>query len=104
LDELISEYGKPNLIKIDVEGFEYEVLCGLKTKVDEICFEWAEETFSNTLKCITILEELGYNSFGYIYADDYLVRPPKYSDWNSCDLIGLIKENSKRLWGTIWVK
>lgn len=104
IDELINQYGKPNLIKIDVEGFEYEVLCGLTTKVDEICFEWAEETFSNTLKCINLLENLDYTSFGYIYTDSYLVRPNHYSNWNSCDLNHLINENSKNLWGTIWVK
>ena len=32
LDELIKVYGQPQFIKIDVENFEYQVLCGLSVK------------------------------------------------------------------------
>jgi FkbM family methyltransferase len=104
IDRLIFDYGKPDLIKVDVEGFEFEVFKGLSNKVNEICFEWAEETFNNTLNSVKLLENLGYNSFGYIYNDEYLKKPEIYSEWSLCDLNTLIKNNSKELWGTIWVK
>jgi FkbM family methyltransferase len=39
LDELINQYGQPNLVKIDTEGFEHRVLQGLSTPVDHILFE-----------------------------------------------------------------
>jgi FkbM family methyltransferase len=39
LDELISVYGVPAFIKIDVEGSEFQVLKGLRTKVPMIQFE-----------------------------------------------------------------
>lgn len=104
LDDLINSYGTPDLIKIDVEGFEYEVIKGLTVKVNEICFEWAEETFDNTLECVKILQKLGYNSFGYIFGDDYLKKPDLYCEWDNCDLAKLVKINSKNLWGTIWTK
>ena len=30
LDQLINDYGHPRFIKIDVEGFEFEVLCDVQ--------------------------------------------------------------------------
>ena len=33
LDNMIEKYGTPKFIKIDVEGYEYEVLQGLTKKV-----------------------------------------------------------------------
>lgn len=39
LDDLIAEYGIPAYIKIDVEGFELEVLKGLSTRVPMLSIE-----------------------------------------------------------------
>jgi len=43
LDDLIANTFMPDMIKIDVEGYENEVLKGLTQKVGLIQFEWAEE-------------------------------------------------------------
>jgi len=40
LDKLIEKYGVPNFIKIDVEGFELQVLKGLHHPIDIISFEY----------------------------------------------------------------
>ena len=40
LDRLIEQYGVPSFVKIDVEGYELEVLKGLSTPVDTISFEY----------------------------------------------------------------
>jgi FkbM family methyltransferase len=39
-DELIKQYGKPDFIKIDVEGYELEVLKGLTQPIRMISFEY----------------------------------------------------------------
>lgn len=39
LDSLISEHGKPDVIKIDVEGFELQALQGLNQRIPLIWFE-----------------------------------------------------------------
>jgi FkbM family methyltransferase len=104
LDELINLYGVPDLIKIDVEGYELEVLKGLTKKAKEICFEWAEEQYENINKIINHLENLGYNEFGYIMSDDYMKKPEKYSKWSESDFHKDIDPNRKETWGMIWTK
>lgn len=53
LDELIKEYGVPAFIKIDVEGFELEVLKGLSSAVPAISFEYTVPELTDRLvECI----------------------------------------------------
>jgi FkbM family methyltransferase len=104
LDRLIEIYGKPNLIKVDVEGYEFEVLKGLNTKIEEICFEWAEEQYENINKTIDHLKTIGYSQFGYIFGDEYLKRPEIYTSWEESEFHNDIDTNRKELWGMIWAK
>ena len=65
LDILIEKYGKPTFIKIDVEGFEKEVLAGLSRPVNTISLEFTPEFIHSTLKCIEHLDSLGEARFNY---------------------------------------
>ena len=66
LDKLLELYGTPDLIKIDVEGHEYEVLEGLNRKAKKITFEWTEENYEGLNKSIKHLHDLGYDKFGVV--------------------------------------
>tara|TARA_Y100000310_G_scaffold330647_1_gene402656 strand:+ start:966 stop:1574 length:609 start_codon:yes stop_codon:yes gene_type:complete len=66
LEEIIKQYGIPNLIKIDVEGFEYEVLKTLKTHPKHIIFEVTFSILEIAKKCIDKLESLGYKKFNFL--------------------------------------
>ncbi len=59
LNKVIELYGIPIFCKIDVEGFEFEVLKGLNRPIPMISFEYTipEET-ENLLNCIGRLHEL----------------------------------------------
>ena len=70
LDALISQYGKPEFIKVDVEGYELEALNGLSQPVDIICFEFTPEFIKSTIKCVDRVEEIGKSSFNYCYSDE----------------------------------
>jgi FkbM family methyltransferase len=104
IDKLIQEYGTPELIKIDVEGGEFECLSSLTQKVKNICFEWASETNDITFKCLDYLKSLGYNEFAIQLEDNYTYRPQFYNDDINLVKAKLYKTTPKKEWGMIWAK
>ena len=65
LDELIREYGAPVFTKIDVEGFEAEVIRGCSQKLKLLSFEFTPECLDPALQCLEMLERLGTVEFNY---------------------------------------
>ncbi len=79
IDSLISEYGEPDFIKIDVEGWECEVIKGLTHPVKALSFEfntllkleWAEEVVDHLLR-------LSSYEFNYIAQDSLEFSLPNW--------------------------
>jgi hypothetical protein len=65
LDKLIEQFGIPSFIKIDVEGFEYEVIKGLSKPVKALSLEFTPEIIESTYKCINYLQQLGKINLNY---------------------------------------
>lgn len=115
LDSLINRYGIPNLIKIDVEGFEYNVIRGLNKKAEDICLEWHEEDYDSLLKIVSHLQILGYEKFGVIgwfdegdvfdkvtfssKGDPYLEYPNEFYTWEELDMNRLVKSERRINYG-----
>ncbi len=60
LDIIIKKYGKPYFCKIDVEGYELEVLMGLSEPIEIISFEYTIPEFvDRAIECINYLNGLG---------------------------------------------
>lgn len=105
IDNLINQYGVPSLIKIDVEGGEYECISSLTQKARTICFEWASETNDITLKCIDYLNGLGYVRYAIQYCDNYTYRPHEDEFYDSLTIKRrLLATVPKQDWGMIWCK
>ena len=59
LDTLITSYGLPKFCKIDVEGYEEEVLKGLSQRIQFISFEYTiPERLTNFYNCISLLSKI----------------------------------------------
>ena len=120
LDQLIEKYGAPELIKIDVEGYEYEVLKGLSQKQNKICFEWHEEEYDTLLNIIKHLQSIDYNEFGVIgyfdegsvfekatyseRGDPYLEEPTAYYTWKELGIEELVSPERRVNYGMMWCK
>jgi len=66
LEKMVKLFGKPDLIKIDIEGYEKKAILGLNEKAEKICFEWAEEMLSDLIDCFDHLKDLGYTQFSVL--------------------------------------
>ena len=80
LSELIARHGKPDFVKIDVEGYEPEVLAGLNAPVPALSFEFQTAALEIAGSCLGRLEALGMRSFAFARADDRSLRQPAWVD------------------------
>lgn len=69
LDRLIEEHGLPRFCKIDVEGFEAEVLAGLSRPVEALSVEFVSGGLDVAHACIRRLLELGPYRFNVVLGE-----------------------------------
>lgn len=104
IDDMISLYGKPTEIKIDVEGYELNAIKSMGQFYNcHLSFEWAEEKLNETISAVKYLNKLGYNKFSIQQTDKYDYVPNEYQ--NSYGFIKLLSYmcniHRKQLWGMI---
>jgi FkbM family methyltransferase len=102
LDALIALYGLPALCKIDVEGYEINVLKGLSHRIPCISFEYSPERLGPAKDCINHLANLGQAVFNYSIGETMqLVLKEWVPANNMLDIIDSLKEAHS---GDIYVK
>jgi len=65
LDDLVEKYGVPVFCKIDVEGYEEEVLKGLSHAPRFLSFEYTPENEGAVTSCINRMSEIGTFKFNF---------------------------------------
>ncbi len=74
LDDMIARHGLPQFCKIDVEGFEREVLAGLSQPIPSLSFEFLGAQPALASACIDKLAQLGGYEFNISYREDKKLR------------------------------
>lgn len=107
LDNLIGKYGTPNFIKIDVEGYELEVLKGLNLKFEMLSFEYAvPEKLDSVISCLVHLSE-NFKNLKCNYCEGNVQSKFNLKDWISLDdMIAYVKKDyfQNTFAGDIYVK
>jgi len=103
LDRLIEEFGAPVFCKIDVEGFEFQVIKGLTTPIEYISLEFTPEFIESTLCSIQYLSDLCHYQFNYAVEESMSLA---LMDWISPDEICEILVNlpDKMIFGDVYAK
>lgn len=99
LDAAIKKYGEPEFIKIDVEGYEAEVIEGLSKPVKLLSFEFANEFPDMTKDCLAELSTIGYQRFNLKVG-----KTPAYIlDWCPAKkVIDYLADKPSCLWGDLY--
>ena len=103
LDDAVQTYGFPQYVKIDVEGFEYQVLCGLSKPVPFVSFEFTIEFLDRAKQCVSQLEKLGYKLFNFSEGE---ISQLALSDWVPSNILFEKLESSveQLFWGDVYAK
>ena len=84
LDRLIAAHGLPAFCKIDVEGYELEVLKGLSQPIRALSFEYLRADLDAARACVVHLAALGPYEFNGSAGEAQRLRSPVWLDADDC--------------------
>jgi FkbM family methyltransferase len=103
LDRLIETYGEPAFCKIDVEGFEAEVLKGLSRPLKAVSIEFLPAVLDVAIEAVDLLEKLGRYRYNVSFGESMSFE---LADWQSADRIKdwLLQQRGGRSSGDVYAR
>jgi hypothetical protein len=80
LDALVAEFGIPVFCKVDVEGYEMEVLRGLSSPIPVVSYEFTVERLGSRLAALSHLDALGMRRFNFSWGESLELALPRWLD------------------------
>jgi len=102
LDTLVARHGQPAFAKIDVEGFESQVLAGLSTPVGALSLEFVPERLDQTRECIDRLESIGRWRYQFAHGEAMAFDLPQWTD--RVGLIARLRDAPRAEFGDIYAR
>jgi FkbM family methyltransferase len=101
LDRAIKRHGTPKFAKIDVEGFEREILAGLSWALPAMSFEFTYEFLDHARECVSRCRLLGMDKFNYGLGEHLLLAS---ETWLTAEEVfhRLSASDDPLLWGDIY--
>jgi FkbM family methyltransferase len=102
IDKMIGEFGVPSFIKIDVEGYECDVLSKLSTPIDCVSIEFVPEVIQNTLHCIDHMSALSEIDARLSLEESMQWATPT---WQTADEIKqVLRETDRATFGDVYIR
>jgi len=105
LDKLIEQHGTPAFCKIDVEGYEYDVLKGLTKPLVALSLEYiVPENTQVLVDCLTHLSKLGKIECNFSYGESMKYDLPKWKTGEEMIAFVQTKEFIDTSYGDVYIK
>lgn len=102
LDALIDRHGLPAFVKVDVEGFEVEVLAGLSQPVGALSLEFVPERPETIHGCLDELARIGEWRYQLAIGETMAFSLPDWCDRNG--LLAALDEVPREQFGDIYAR
>ena len=102
IDDLVKRYGTPDFIKIDVEGYELEVIKGMTSIQPRLSFEFHRTTLDETRRCVWQVTQNQPVVMNYSSYDNYRFMSTVWMSEYDC-LKELDSITQKDLYGDIFI-
>jgi len=104
LDELIHSYGLPKFIKIDVEGYEFEVIQGLSYPVKTLSLEYTPEYSESIFNCLDYLLTIGPYKCNFVFGESFKLHMRKWISSNGMKKFLKKYEGNVKIFGDVYIQ